>query len=119
MNYWYLATPYSKYPAGIVGAWKEACRAAAHCIRGGRAVYCPIAHTHPIAIEGGIDPFDHGVWLPADEPLMRSAAGLLIAKMDGWEQSYGISKEIEIFQQMGKPIEYMEWPLPTGGTDAP
>lgn len=110
MTYWYLATPYSKFKAGRVAAWEEACKAAAVLIRQGKPVYCPIAHTHPIAEHGQIDPYDHSIWLPADEPLMRGAEGLLIVKMQGWDESYGISEEIKVFQSMGKPIEYMEWP---------
>jgi hypothetical protein len=108
MSYWYLATPYSKYPAGIEEAFKEAARQAALLIRAGIPVYSPIAHTHPVAINGNIDPLDHGIWLPADLPLMKSALGLIVCKMESWEISYGIGKEIEEFQKAGKPVVYME-----------
>ncbi len=48
-RYWYLATPYSKYPGGPEPACHEACKAAAWLIRHDVRCYCPIAHTHPIA----------------------------------------------------------------------
>jgi hypothetical protein len=107
-SYWYLASPYSKYPGGLDEAFKEVCRAAASLIRAGVRVYSPIAHTHPIAIHGNIDPYDHGIWLPADEPFMKKASGLIVLRAESWEKSYGISVEIEEFRKAGKPIVYMD-----------
>jgi hypothetical protein len=108
MSFWYLATVYSKYRLGIVHAHAEACRQAALLVRAGIPVYSPIAHTHPIAIEGDIDPFDHEIWLEADRTFMEAAKGLIVCKMQGWEESYGIGVEIESFERQGKPIYYME-----------
>jgi hypothetical protein len=105
--FWYLATPYSKYPGGIVRAFSDACREAALLIRAGIPVYCPIAHTHPIAIHGDIDPFDHKIWLAADHTFMESAKGLIVCRLVGWDKSYGIGVEIEHFQKSGKRIVYM------------
>jgi hypothetical protein len=108
MTFYYLATPYSKYPAGIEEAFKVACCAAADLIREGVRVYSPIAHTHPIAVHGKIDPYAHSIWLPADAPFMHAACGLIVLRAESWEQSYGIKVEIEEFQKAGKPIFYMD-----------
>lgn len=108
MKYWYLATPYSKYPGGIEEAFKVACRAAADLILAGVKVYSPIAHTHPIAIHGEIDPYAHDIWLPADEPFMDAAHGLIVLRADTWEKSYGIGVEIEHFKKLGRPVIYMD-----------
>lgn len=59
MSFYYLATPYSRYAAGIEAAFQAASEQAAILVRHGIPVFCPIAHTHPIAIHGDIDPFDH------------------------------------------------------------
>lgn len=106
-SFWYLATPYSKYPAGIEAAFVLAAENTAHLIRAGVPVYSPIAHTHPIAVHGGIDPLDHSIWLPADAPLMAAASGLIVLTAETWEVSYGISVEIAAFKAAGKPILYM------------
>ena len=108
MSFWYLATPYSKYPGGIEEAFRLACRATADLIRAGIRAYSPIAHTHPVAIHGGIDPYDHRIWLTADEPFMHAACGLIVLKAESWELSYGISEESKAFEKAGKPIVYME-----------
>lgn len=100
----YLATPYSKYPLGIEQAFEDAAALAAALVRAGIKVYSPIAHTHPIAVHGGIDPLDHAVWMPFDEAMMAKADLLIVAQMTGWEESKGIAIEIEVFERARKPI---------------
>lgn len=106
-SYYYLASPYSKYEHGIVAAWEDICEQAALLIKAGIPIYSPIAHTHPIAVHGEIDPYAHSIWLPADLPLMQAAEGLIVCMMPGWKESYGISEEIKEFEKAGKPIIYM------------
>lgn len=110
-GYWYLATPYSCYRAGITEAFEEACRVSACLIRSGVRVFCPIAMTHPIAIHGGIDPLDHTTWMPQDRPLMDSATGLIVCEMPNWESSKGIREEVNIFHAADKPIMGLAWPV--------
>lgn len=104
----YLATPYSKYKKGIHYAFADAARVAAELLRNGVKVYSPIAHTHPLAIYGAIDPLDHAIWLPFDEAMMEAADALLVAKMQGWDESRGIKHEIDFFAERGKAIHYLE-----------
>lgn len=104
----YLATPYSKYPLGIEAAFKDAAKLTARLLRVKVRAYSPIAHTHPIALYGKVDPLDHGIWLPFDEAIMAKSDAMLVAKMDGWEESRGIKHEIEFFTAAGKPIYYLD-----------
>jgi hypothetical protein len=107
LSYYYLASPYSKYPLGIEKAWQHICEQAALLIEAGVPIYSPIAHTHPIAVYGKIDPYAHDIWLPADLPLMQQASGMIVCMMETWDKSYGISEEIKEFTKLGKPIIYM------------
>lgn len=109
-GFWYLATPYSRYQRGIGLAFLAACRAAAWLVHRGVRIYCPIAHTHPVALAGGIDPLDHAVWLPADRPFMAAAHGLIVCRLDGWAESYGIGEEIKVFLKAGKPVIHWQPP---------
>jgi len=109
-SYWYLASPYSAHPRGIFRAAREACEAAAYLIARGVRLYCPIAHTHSIAICGGLDPGDHDLWLPADRPFIDGACGLIVLMLDGWDKSKGIEFERSCFAQAGKPLIRMAWP---------
>ena len=107
MSFWYMASPYSLYPNGIEAAHRDACAQAALLIRAGVPVFSPIVHSHPIAINGHIDPLDHSVWMPADQPFMDCAKGLIVCELDGWDSSYGIGIELAIFKMAGKPIVHM------------
>lgn len=109
-EFWYLASPYSRYERGLVEAFSKACQAAGWLIKHGVNVHSPIAHTHPVAMHANIDPCDHDIWLRADAPFMRLSRGLIVLMLDGWNDSYGVSVEIEDFQRQGKEIHFMEWP---------
>jgi hypothetical protein len=60
--------------------------------------------THPVAIHGNIDPYDHAIWIPADKPFMEAAKGLIFCKLPSWEESYGMRVEREYFESAGKPV---------------
>jgi hypothetical protein len=107
-GYWYLGSPYSRYPRGIYKAHRDVCKEAGRLTQAGVAVYSPIANSHPIAMIAGLDPLDHDLWMTADQPLMDTAKGLIVLKMEGWDQSHGLAYEIEIFTAMGLPVIYME-----------
>ena len=104
MSFHYLATPYTKYHAGLEAAFLEACKITARLAKEGLIAYSPIVHTHPIATHGGIDPVDHKFWMKFDEPMMAAAGALLVAHMSGWNKSKGIAMEVDYFERQGKPI---------------
>ncbi len=104
MTLYYIATPYSRYNDGTFAAWVRACRIAGGLIKLGHAVYSPIAHAHPIAHYGDIDPLDHKIWLPFDQAMIDRCDALIVAHLDGWDQSVGIAHEIAEFEKAGKPI---------------
>ena len=111
VGFWYLATPYSGHPDGLLSAHQDACEEAAVLLLAGINVFCPIAHSHSIAIHGGLNPLDYGIWMPADEPFMNHAVGLLVSLMEGWSESHGVLQEIKYFQKARKPIYALEYPL--------
>lgn len=100
----YLATPYSRYKGGPDQAFKDAAKLAAHLLCAGLKVYSPICHTHPIAVFGALDLLDHSIWLPFDEAMMEAAGVLIVAHLDGWDESFGIAHEVKFFEAAGKPI---------------
>lgn len=104
----YLATPYSKYRPDIDAAFRDASALAAKLLKLGVKVYSPIAHTHPIAIYGSIDPLDHAIWMPFDEAMMTAASALVVAQMHGWRESKGVLHEIKFFAEQRKPVFYLD-----------
>lgn len=106
-GYWYVGSPYSKFAGGIDAAFEQISAVTAGLLRLGIGVFSPIAHSHPVAMHGALDPHDHSVWLPADRPLMDAACGLIVVAMPGWGESYGLSHEIDVFEAAGKTILYL------------
>ena len=108
-SFWYVGTPYAKYPQGHQAAFEEACRVASTLLKTGMKVFCPIAHAHAIRSTPGSTPlpFTHEFWLGLDKPFVDAAEGLIVVMMEGWEESTGLTWEIEEFTKAGKPILYM------------
>lgn len=104
----YLATPYTKYPLGIEPAFEAACAVTAALIQLGVNVYSPIAHTHPVAIHGGMDPLDYKIWLPFNNAIIGKSDAILVAKLPSWEFSFGIGHEIKLFLVARKPVFYLD-----------
>jgi len=108
-GYWYLASPYSGLPRAE--AFLSACEAAAWLIGNGVRPYSPIAHSHPIARYGRLDPVDLNLWLRVDKPFMQHACGMIVLQLRNWVESEGIRREVAAFAEMQKPIHYLDWPI--------
>jgi len=105
-EFWYLASPYSKY-SDLDAAFNAACRVAARLMGDGWPIYSPIVHMHPIARYLDHDPRDSSFWVTLCAPMMRSAKGLIVAQLPGWEESDGIDAEIAYFRGANKEILYV------------
>ena len=103
----YLATPYSKYEAGLENAANDAAKVAAKLLSAGVAVYSPIVYTHQLAIHGNLNPLDHSLWLPFDQPFLDSCNCLCVCTLPGWRESFGIDFEIKDFTAKKKMIVYI------------
>ena len=101
---YYLSTPYSLYPGGPHFAFVAAAKLAARLLETGMTFFCPIAHSHPIAMYGQINYTDHELWIPFDEAMMSRSDALLVANMVTWKESKGIAMEVAFFEKVGKPV---------------
>jgi hypothetical protein len=104
MSLGYLATVYTHYRGGLDRAHEDACRIAAKLLWSGVMVYSPIAHSHPLAIHGALDPLQVELWYKHNELMMDRCDTLIVALMAGWDKSEGIAHEINYFLHMNKPI---------------
>jgi hypothetical protein len=109
--YFYMATPYRKYPGGLDAAALRAEELAAELIDRGVNVYSPIVHSHALARHTRLSPMDDR-WLDIDMAFMRPAQGLIIVKMPNWEISSGIAGEQSWFKVFQRPIFLLDDPLP-------
>lgn len=107
-GFWYLATPYTKYPHGFDAAAKEAARIAGGLLKQDIVVYSPIVHSHHVATAADIPLTGHEFWMKADAPMVAAAQGLIVAKMEGWRDSAGVEHEIQEFLKSRRPIIYLD-----------
>lgn len=104
----YLATPYTKRQRfeGLDGAAWRAAEIAARLLRAGVHAYAPIVYCHELASLGAcyINPLDRAVWQPFCDMIAMRCDTLIVAHMEGWQESEGIAHEVELFGRLGKPI---------------
>lgn len=104
----YLASPYSHPDYAVrMTRFVQVCALAARLIRQGYLVFSPIAHTHPIAINGDL-PLGFDYWEQFDTRLIGVCDEVWVYKLPGWEQSVGIQAEISIAAELGKPVSYVD-----------
>lgn len=106
--FWYLATPYAKYPEGMDEAFELACDNAALLLSKGVPVYSPIAHCHNLKTRKClVDTHNHDFWMTVDRPLMKAAGGIIVLLAKSWEKSRGMREEVRQFEADGKPFAWM------------
>ena len=114
----YLASPYTvKDPKATVQAMKnrrtrrfeKVCRKAAELMMiPGNKVFCPIAHSHSIEVNGMGVLMEAAFWLEQDFAILTYVDKLVVYRMEGWKESEGIKKEIEFATGLKIPIEYID-----------
>jgi hypothetical protein len=100
----YLASPYShKNPDVSRRRFEHVSYIAGKMITDGLYVYCPIAHSHPIAKQGFDG--DWTLWKNLDLEMIRRCDELWITPLDGWEQSIGVTDEVAYAKNIGLSVQ--------------
>jgi hypothetical protein len=104
----YLASPYTHDSQSVrESRFHQVCEIAAKLTERGLFIFSPIAHSHPIAMCGNL-PTDWKYWEEYDRQMIAACDELIVAKIDGWEQSKGVTAEIKIANLLGIPVSYIE-----------
>lgn len=102
----YIASPYSHESSDIMRDRFEAvCDYAGRLMQMGHVVYSPIAHSHPIAMRVGL-PTDWDYWKTFDHAMITRSTSLMVFQLPGWNESVGVTAEIQMAQALGIPIDY-------------
>lgn len=107
LGYWYLGSPYSKYPRGHQKAFEDVAAIAGYLMQHGWWIFCPITHSHPIVEHAGsADTYEN--WIGLDQILLRNAIGLIVAGLEGWKESRGLIQEIRWALEMGQRVLFFD-----------
>ena len=104
----YLATPYSDDdPAVREARFLAVNKVAGILMRKGFLVFSPISHTHPIALAGDL-PKGWEFWSKYDFTFINDWADyVFVLQLDGWEESVGVTAEIKLAEELGKPVTFL------------
>lgn len=107
MGLTYLASPYSHEDSRVrEERYEAACRMAAQMMIEGQLVFSPIAHTHPIEKHMNGHRPEHGFWMRQDIAILRKCEQLVVCCIPGWDQSRGVTEEIQLAHRLGIPVRY-------------
>lgn len=104
----YLASPYSSHdPHVMEQRFEKVCQVTVSLMSLGILVYSPIVSCHPLAVRFKL-PTDWEFWAKTDREFIAASSKVIVAMMDGWQESRGVAAEIAIANELGIPVEYLE-----------
>lgn len=109
----YLASPYS-HPSQHVREqrFEKVSKIAAEILLDGYLLpFSPIAHSHPMAVHGcppisAVFATDWKAWQELDLAFIDRCDAIVVVQLDGWEQSVGVTAEIDYARSKGMPVIY-------------
>lgn len=108
MNLIYLASPYSHPNPAVRELRYEVARlATANLLREGLAVFSPIVYGKSMEKMLGTDYLS---WKRINDAMLEASTGMIVLKLDGWEESKGIAYEIDKAKMLGVSISYLPCP---------
>jgi hypothetical protein len=103
----YVASPYSNYADGLDAAFADIGAVTWRLHQAGVKCYSPVVYCHPIARALDANPLDADFWMAFTRPVLDRCDALIVVDLPGWDASYGISKEIERFEDTGRPVYHL------------
>lgn len=104
----YIGLPYSSNNASIIEERiKHFCNVDSFLNENGILTVSPILK-HLLFEKGSSLPTDWNFWKEYSYNLLSRSDVLLILKLDGWENSSGVTAEIEFGKERNIPIHYLE-----------
>lgn len=109
MGYYYIANPYNGTKEQRSLRAKIAAEVCGKLLKRGIYAWSPIVHNHAMMNEYGDFTLEERrtLILDFDFSLLFASKGMIVLTIDGWKDSYGVKKEIEICQERSIPILYL------------
>lgn len=103
-GFYYLASPYT-HPNSKICAMRveEALAIYARLVNFGVIVYHATHSTHHAALMYNL-PTDYMSWSALNSSFIRASAGIIVAGIEGWQDSEGVAYEIAEARSLGKPV---------------
>lgn len=104
----YIASPYTHDDTEVMQRRYEAVlRYCAHKTQHRVVIYSPIVHFHEMAKHFSL-PRDIHYWREANMTMLRISKHMEVLKLPGWEDSEGISDELEATEMLYLHVEWID-----------
>lgn len=109
MSFIYLASPYSHQSLAVrEHRFIMARHFTVQMLRLGKPVFSPIVYGKEMESQlGG----DFRSWQALNDAMIKACTMFLVLRIDGWEESEGVTHEIALAKSLGKSITYVD-PIP-------
>lgn len=110
MSYFYISNPYNGTEEQKVERAKIAAEVCGKLLKRGVHAWSPIVHNHAMMNHYGDFTLEERrtLILDFDFSLLLASKGMIVLKIDGWDESYGVSKEIELCKEKSIPVKYLQ-----------
>lgn len=110
MSYYYISNPYNGTEEQKSQRAKIAAEVCGKLLKKGVHAWSPIVHNHAMMNDYGDFTLEERrtLILDFDFSLLLASKGMIVLKIDGWKESYGVSKEIELCHEKSIPIKYLD-----------
>jgi len=107
-SYVYIAGPYTHLDEDVM-AYRaaELTAYAAKRMKEGAVVFSPITHGHNMAMTHSL-PKETEYWRGAIEAMVPRAKAMEVLKLDGWDKSVGVALELDLCEQFGIPVTFVD-----------
>lgn len=103
----YIASPYSHADQSVIDARYDAVLAyTARLLNENECAYSPVVHCHDMANKFEM-PKTFDFWQHYNRAMIDRADVLHVLCLEGWEQSKGVTGEIEYAKRRGIPVQHI------------
>lgn len=110
-DFQYLACPYSLNNTAdsdeMKNRYEQVTRCTYKLLKTGLNIYSPITYHHAIQRVCGIIKAPTRFWLELDFGILKHAKGMFVLMLDGWQNSIGVTREIEFCRHHDIPISFI------------
>ena len=95
MSFYYIASPYTHKNEEVRNErFRQVMRFTANLMRLEIPCYSPIVHCHELANSHQL-PTTFEYWIKMNHAMIDASRGVIVLKLEGWEESKGVKDEIE------------------------
>ena len=110
MSYYYISNPYNGTDEQRETRAQIAAKVCGQLLKKDIHAWSPIVHNHSMMKTFNQFTLEERRTkiLDFDFSLLRASKGMIVLKIDGWRESFGVKAEIELCQQLSIPIHYLD-----------